>query len=296
MDRKPKNLFSYSSNRPPGGPLSLSHSPPAPPSVAISNHDSHLYMISPAPDRTDHRHSQGSVNSPPLVTLTSGRRGPKAKNEYVDTPQSKETAPHAVTQTNKSKLLQSQTTQQVFLEQAVCSQPKSINHKQHQLPSDHVKKCANEDRDSTANHERSYICKNCNKCQCQACTSPRELPKKWVGRDKYECSVQKVGDYCTCMCCVQLLFQTCCNDPEDQQDVADNPCACCEQRHCCKRWMCMLCLLPCLPGLLLYPCFKGCLALCTKCYNHCTNPGCKCKKEKFSGNQRPLLDSESSST
>ena len=272
MDRKTKTVFN--NNRPPGAPLFLDERPPAPTPNLTRN--SHLFMISPP---TEVHVDRSSSTTREVVTLTGERKGPKAKNDYVDTPHSKENVPHTVVSQHKPSQSHS------FAERAVISQPKSVIVKQ-----------SKENGDRGDSHEESFTCPTCGKCKCKLCTTPRELPKKWLGPGKYECSVQKVAEYCSCMCCVQFLFQTMCNDSEDQQDVSDDPCACCEQRHCCKRWLCMLCLVPFLPGLLCYPLWKGGIAICTKCYNKCNNPGCNCKRDRVPGNQRPLLDPENSST
>ena len=152
--------------------------------------------------------------------------------------------------------------------------------------------------------DESIICKKCHKCRCGACTEPQDLPSKWLCGDECHVSGQCVVETCSCFCCVQALFYHC--GGKDEQD-ADydcmvDPCACCSQPNCFKRWTCMALMALCLPCLCCYWPMRGGLKCCTMCFNKCRKRGCTCnskkqvKKDNGSQSSRRLLLIESDSS
>ena len=143
----------------------------------------------------------------------------------------------------------------------------------------------------------SIICKNCGRCKCKQCTTPRELPKKWIKQSDTECSAECCVEYCTCLNVVKCVFQTMdIRDHEHEMSLADDPCTCCSEAHCCQRWTVMGLLSICLPCLCFYPLLKCGLTACTSCYNRVTRRGCTCRVNKLPGSKRLLIDSENSSS
>ncbi|XP_013412779.1 protein sprouty homolog 2 isoform X2 [Lingula anatina] len=157
------------------------------------------------------------------------------------------------------------------------------------------------DPELTENHNSSIICPRCQKCRCRRCVEgPSELPSRWICNGKQECSANCIVDRVSCLCCIQGLFYHCYKDREQDLEVSasDDPCACCERPHCFKRWSTMAALSVCLPCLCLYFPLKGCVALCTCCYNRSKRTGCTCKAEERptdSALKGLLIESESSS-
>ena len=143
----------------------------------------------------------------------------------------------------------------------------------------------------------SIICPQCNKCRCDSCTQPRPLPSRWLCDNKFECSFPRGVECISCVCCVRAVFYYCCWDSEGEEggSVSDDPCACCERPHCCKRWTCLGAFTLCLPCLCLYWPLRGLQAMCTSCYNRCQQRGCTCRRNHLPGSSRLLIDSESSS-
>ena len=156
---------------------------------------------------------------------------------------------------------------------------------------------------ATERCKEGVICSRCGKCRCANCTQRKELPRRWIGQ--CECSVQQAVNCCTCLCCVQACFYHCLARQDGaggDDEISDDPCACCERPRCCLRWTIMGLLLPCLPCLCLHCPLQCTIDACTACYNACTvHNGCQCGNEASSsggssGTRGLLMDSESSST
>lgn len=155
--------------------------------------------------------------------------------------------------------------------------------------------------------DNSIICKKCHKCRCGACTEPQDLPSKWLCGNKCHISADRAVETCSCYCCVQAVFYHCGKDDQDADYVcSSDPCACCSQPNCVKRWTCMALMALCLPCLCCYWPMKGALKCCTMCYNKCRKKGCQCskttktnKKIQQNGSQSSrrllLIESDSSS-
>ncbi|XP_076468105.1 uncharacterized protein LOC143298945 [Babylonia areolata] len=146
----------------------------------------------------------------------------------------------------------------------------------------------------------SIICSQCGKCRCTACSEPRELPVRWCCGDRYELSARKAVDVGTCFCCVQTVFYHC--GAEEDNTCYDNPCAC-GGTKCCSRWACLAASALFLPCLWCYWPLRGCLAASKACYNCCRKKGCQCTRQptdktpsNFSQTRRLLIESESSSS
>jgi protein sprouty family protein 2 len=138
-------------------------------------------------------------------------------------------------------------------------------------------------------HGDSIICRQCQRCKCEACRAPRQLPSKWLCNDKCLCSGPATVDYCSCMCCVRGLFYHWAKDYEMDTDVscADQPCSCAPHQRL-LRWCCLGLLAFPLPCLCCYWPLRGCLALTQGCYSKCTGHGCRCRTQ-----EKRLLDSNS---
>ena len=121
----------------------------------------------------------------------------------------------------------------------------------------------------------SIICTKCGKCRCAACAEPRELPARWCCGERYEVSARRVVDVCSCFCCVQTAFYHC--GSEEDNACYDNPCTCGGSK-CCSRWTCLAASAVLLPCLWCYWPMRGCLAATTSCYNCCRKKGCQCSR------------------
>lgn len=147
-------------------------------------------------------------------------------------------------------------------------------------------------------HADSIICRECRRCKCEACRTPRPLPSKWICNDKFPCSAPALVDYCSCLCCVKGLFYHLTKDYEMDSDVscADKPCSC-APRKCCARWTCLGLLSLALPCLCFYWPLRGCVRLCELGYSGVTGKGCRCHRRTEKSSKAPpekrLLDSNS---
>ncbi|XP_021961165.1 protein sprouty homolog 2 [Folsomia candida] len=125
--------------------------------------------------------------------------------------------------------------------------------------------------------ESSILCPYCRKCRCQACSTPRPLPSRWICSETIHCGPEPLLDYVTCLCCVKALFYHCGKDHEPDGGVmcADKPCSCAPHRKF-WRWGCMGAMSVVFPCLCLYwPC-KGCIRLTEKAYQNYHSHGCSC--------------------
>ena len=145
----------------------------------------------------------------------------------------------------------------------------------------------------------SIICSKCGRCRCAACSEARELPARWCCGDRYELSARRALDVCSCFCCVQTAFYHC--GAEEDNACYDQPCAC-RGGKCCSRWTCLAAAALLLPCLWCYWPLRGGLAATTACYNCCRHKGCQCSKRpppdkasNCSQTRRLLIESDSSS-
>ncbi len=144
------------------------------------------------------------------------------------------------------------------------------------------------------------VCPHCDKCRCAQCTERRELPRAWLCNNKVECSCQRCVDVTSCLCAVRCVFYHSCANADGDTSVSpsEEPCACCEQPHCCKRWCCMGAMALALPCLCLYWPLQCAHNIITWQYNRCCRRnGCRCQRGRGGGDRTKglLLDSESSS-
>ena len=137
----------------------------------------------------------------------------------------------------------------------------------------------------------SIYCPNCNKCRCRQCTEHKELPQAWL--------CNKCVDWTSCLCAVRgAFYHCCCGDTDGDVNVSptDEPCACCEQPHCCRRWVCIGLMTLVLPCLCLYWPLRCGQHIATHIYNRCCRRnGCRCRRDRVPGTKGLLMDSESSS-
>lgn len=289
MSRQSAQQFLLGSQtRGPGRPVALSHRPPPPITLqTMASTDDVLQSNSRGGPRAIQPSMLVHVNLRTPSSSTAVQRTDtvglqrvnpsRAKNEYVDTPSANNSSQKDPVVRQKVDILSN----------------KSNNNHLDAITIQPTLKKETEEEDSCP---VSITCSNCRKCKCGACTSPRHLPKVWIGKDKnkrVELSLECCVDICTCLCLVKCCFHNCFNylDREEEDGYAsDHPCGCCSQPHCCKRWTCMAGAALACPTLLLYPFCKLGLIACTGMYNCCTRRGCTCDQTQ---NNR-LLESESS--
>lgn len=137
----------------------------------------------------------------------------------------------------------------------------------------------------------SIVCRECNKCRCEACQQPKALPSRWVCGDKFHCSAHNLLEHATCLCCAKGVFYHWAKDTDLDSDVscADKPCSCGPQ-HFWARWGCLAVMSAVLPCLCCYPPLKMCVNACEAAYGRWTSRcGCHCKEYK--DNPSKLLSS-----
>lgn len=136
----------------------------------------------------------------------------------------------------------------------------------------------------------SITCPQCNRCRCEECQRPRQLPYKWICNDNFLCSAETIIDYASCLCCVKGLYYHCAKDHEidcdsDTIQCADDPCSCAPYKRA-SRWGCLSALSLLLPCLLCYWPMRGCVSLCAKCYAKHSRHGCRCNNNSSANNSR----------
>lgn len=131
----------------------------------------------------------------------------------------------------------------------------------------------------------SITCPQCEKCRCEGCQKPRQLPSRWLCGKSCLCSAESVLDYATCLCCVKALFYHCSKDHEIDNEngnsisCADDPCSCLPHRRT-TRWGCLGALSLCLPCLVCYWPMRGAISMCAACYASQSRKGCRCNGGK----------------
>lgn len=139
--------------------------------------------------------------------------------------------------------------------------------------------------EQSSNGQPSIVCPQCEKCRCEGCQKPRQLPSRWLCGKSCLCSAESVLDYATCLCCVKALFYHCSKDHEIDNEngnsisCADDPCSCLPHRRT-TRWGCLGALSVCLPCLVCYWPMRGAISLCAACYASQSRKGCRCNNGK----------------
>lgn len=130
-------------------------------------------------------------------------------------------------------------------------------------------------------HADSIICRECGRCKCESCRSPKRLPKKWICNDKYLCSAENCIDNFSCLCCVKGFFYHLAKDYEMDNDVscADQPCSCVPHKRC-LRWSCLIFSSLFLPCLCCYWPLRGCVKTTETCYAAYSGHGCRCSPRR----------------
>lgn len=138
----------------------------------------------------------------------------------------------------------------------------------------------------------SITCPECQKCRCESCQRPRQLPSHWLCDDTCLCSAETVIDYISCLCCVKALYYHCSKDVEMDHDddsdtisCADDPCSCVPYNRT-SRWGCLGALSILLPCLWCYWPMRGCSAICAQCYAKHSRHGCRCTNSKLQQHQQ----------
>lgn len=138
------------------------------------------------------------------------------------------------------------------------------------------------------NGQPSITCPQCEKCRCEGCQKPRQLPSRWLCDKSCLCSAESVLDYATCLCCVKALFYHCSKDHEIDNEngnsisCADDPCSCLPHRRT-TRWSCLGALSLILPCLVCYWPMRGAISLCASCYANQSRKGCRCDQKSGAG-------------
>lgn len=145
---------------------------------------------------------------------------------------------------------------------------------------------------SASDRLNSITCPQCNRCRCEECQRPRQLPYKWICNDNFLCSAETIIDYASCLCCVKGLYYHCAKDHEIDCDsdtirCAEDPCSCTPYKRA-SRWGCLSALSLLLPCLLCYWPMRGCVSLCAKCYAKHSRHGCRCNNSSSSANNSRL--------
>lgn len=226
---------------------------------------------------------------PSTEVVDASTNRPRRMNDYVD-------GPVASLQSNARSTTLDGLQRTHVPQDSQMVQPASSSLSRHPAPQNpeiSVPKAKTSESDSPTTCRQSILCSRCGKCRCKQCTESRPLPRVWLG--ERECSAQAAVDCTTCMCVARALFYHC--RSAEETDYSDDPCACTEQRDCCKRWTALSLLSLCLPCLCLYWPLKGALRLCTACYNRRHGRGCRCPTEMPTSDSKGLLlESESSSS
>lgn len=139
---------------------------------------------------------------------------------------------------------------------------------------------------SNSDQLNSITCPQCDRCRCEECQRPRQLPSKWICDDNCFCSAETIIDYASCLCCVKALFYHCSKDQEldcESETIrcAEDPCSCVPYKRA-SRWGCLSVLSLFLPCLCCYWPMRGCVSLCAKCYAKHSRHGCRCNNNTTS--------------
>lgn len=148
---------------------------------------------------------------------------------------------------------------------------------------------------SASDQLNSITCPQCNRCRCEECQRPRQLPSKWICDDYCFCSAETIIDYASCLCCVKALFYHCSKDHEldcESETIrcAEDPCSCVPYKRT-SRWGCLSVLSILLPCLCCYWPMRGCVSLCAKCYAKHSRHGCRCNNNTSSSNTNNSFNS-----
>lgn len=148
---------------------------------------------------------------------------------------------------------------------------------------------------SASDQLNSITCPQCNRCRCEECQRPRQLPSKWICDDNCYCSAETIIDYASCLCCVKALFYHCSKDHEldcESETIrcAEDPCSCVPYKRS-SRWGCLSVLSILLPCLCCYWPMRGCVSLCAKCYAKHSRHGCRCNNNTSSNSTNNSFNS-----
>ncbi|XP_055913849.1 protein sprouty [Eupeodes corollae] len=138
-------------------------------------------------------------------------------------------------------------------------------------------------------------CPRCERCRCEQCQSPRQLPQTWVCNKTCLCSAETIIDYASCLCCVKALFYHCARDQDMECDdgdstlCVDDPCSCLPNKRT-QRWGWLGALSLVLPCLWCYWPMRGCVAICEKCYARHAGHGCRCQAIGSTSSMLPIVN------
>lgn len=138
-------------------------------------------------------------------------------------------------------------------------------------------------------------CPRCDRCRCEQCQSPRQLPQTWVCNKTCLCSAETIIDYASCLCCVKALFYHCARDQDMECDdgdstlCVDDPCSCLPNKRT-QRWGWLGALSLVLPCLWCYWPMRGCVAICEKCYARHAGHGCRCQAIGSTSSMLPIVN------
>ncbi|XP_040570618.1 uncharacterized protein sty [Lepeophtheirus salmonis] len=136
--------------------------------------------------------------------------------------------------------------------------------------------------------EESIICRECGKCKCQACATPKKLPRKWICSGKWLCSPESTIETISCYCCVKGAFYHCQKDSEIEWESSPLSCSS-RDGQCCLRWTALGTLSLLMPCLWCYIPLDGCLRLANYIYGRSSVSGCRCPGKDPSSRQPGLI-------
>eukprot|EP00096_Caligus_rogercresseyi_P008561 TRINITY_DN2758_c0_g1_i1.p1 TRINITY_DN2758_c0_g1~~TRINITY_DN2758_c0_g1_i1.p1 ORF type:complete len:286 (+),score=112.31 TRINITY_DN2758_c0_g1_i1:387-1244(+) len=242
-----------------------------------------------AEEQQQHQSPEEEEERPDTISLETPRPTPhRTQNLYVETPSSKvvlqipnSSSSRSIHHHPKSSSIKSEFKQTPPI---ICRQPGLlIPHKRRRdppptrlpaLPSS----TSSSSSTSSEEEEESIICRDCGKCRCRACGTPKELPRKWVCSGKLLCSPETIVDSLSCYCVLQGAFYHCGKDSEEEGGEEERPLSC-ESRDCLPRWTALGALSLVLPCLWCYLPLRGCLRLANYVYGRASLTGCTCSQK-----------------
>lgn len=119
------------------------------------------------------------------------------------------------------------------------------------------------------------ICRHCGRCKCQACTSPKPLPSRWICDGSFLCNAEKLVDYSSCMCCVKFGLY---HRRRIQLDTEDfDSCLGCGGSGAGTKWTLFTMACAFLPCFWFYFPLRGCAWAAENFYSRTTLVGCRCQ-------------------
>lgn len=130
---------------------------------------------------------------------------------------------------------------------------------------------------SIPNDQTSHICRECGRCRCSACTTPRPLPSCWTCDNSCLISADSIVDCLSCLCCVRGCQYHLQSGKERSEPLPDSVVSCAESGRC-ARWSCLGAAALLLPCIWCWWPLKGLQKLVECGYAKCCDRGCRCQR------------------